>query len=183
MKIVSIIILTILLTYIGFDITTNYYRNKRTAENNHGKNNYKQPEIKNEAFDFLVNHEYDYSKSKKEIPQAVIDSMSKLEKESYKIGDTSDSDRINLSCCRIIINGKPKQEFYRKLQFLLKSDTSCIIVYTVGGVGTHEVVDYFQYKGNFKHLRFTGFVHNIRELKAAINTKYAYTRYPEQVSP
>ncbi len=112
--------------------------------------------IQNEALVFLNKKEYKCSANKSDIPNIVIDSISSLNKEVFKIGDSNDTKKISFSDMRLLTeDGKDVYEYKRKLHFVLVSDTACLLVYTEGGVGTHDVVDYLKYKGEYKHVRYT----------------------------
>jgi hypothetical protein len=105
--------------------------------------------MKNEALDFLKKKKYHYSISKSDIPDVVIDSISSINKEPFKIGDSTDMGKISFSDARL-----GNYEYKRKLHFVLVNDTACLLAYTEGGLGTHDVVDYLKYKGEYKHVRY-----------------------------
>jgi hypothetical protein len=112
--------------------------------------------MKNEVLNFLEKKNYLYSTSKLDIPDIVIDSISSINKEPFKIGDSTDVGKISFSDVRLLTqDGKDTFEYKRKLHFVLLNDTLCLIAYIEGGIGTHDVVDYFQYKGKYKHVRYS----------------------------
>ncbi len=112
-------------------------------------------EMQNEVLDFLNEKKYRYSANKLDIPSVVIDSISRINKAPFKIGDSANVGQISFSDARLLDeDGKDKYEYNRKLHFVLVSDTLCMIAYVEGGVGTHDVIDYFQYKGKYKHIRY-----------------------------
>lgn len=107
------------------------------------------------ALDFLMSKNYKYSTSKSDIPNTVLDSISCINKESFKIGDSTDSGKISFSDARLFTsNGEDIYEYKRKLHFVLVNDTTCLIAYTEGGLGTHDVIDFIKYKGVFSHTRY-----------------------------
>ena len=116
-----------------------------------------KPESKmnNEVLDFLDKKEYKYSVNKSDIPVIVIDSISSLNKEPFKVGDNKDIGKISFSDARLLKKGEDIYEYKRKLHFVLISDTACLLAYTDGGVGTHDVIDYLKYKGQYRHIRYT----------------------------
>lgn len=116
-----------------------------------------KPEDKmhNEVLDFLNEKKYRYSANKLDIPSAVIDSISRINNVPFKIGDSTNVGQISFSDARLLEgDGKDKYEYSRKLHFVLVSDTLCLIAYTEGGVGSHNIIDYIQYKGKYKHIRY-----------------------------
>ena len=107
------------------------------------------------ALDFLLSKKYKYSTSKYDIPNTVVDSISIINKEFFKIGDSTDAGKISFSDARLFTsNGEDIYEYKRKLHFVLVNDTVCLIAYTEGGLGTHDVIDFIQYKGGFNHTRY-----------------------------
>ncbi len=101
------------------------------------------------ALDFLLSRNYTYSTSKATIPSIVIDSLSQINKEVFKIGDIYDTSKINLSDATL-----GGYEYKRKLNFVLVNDSVCLLAYTEGGLGTHDVVDFINYKGKLTHTRY-----------------------------
>ncbi len=110
--------------------------------------------MNNEVLDFLNKKEYKYSVNKSDIPVIVIDSISSLNKEPFKVGDSNDIGKISFSDARLLKEGKDIYEYKRKLHFVLVNDTFCLIAYTEGGLGTHDVIDFIQYQGGFNHTRY-----------------------------
>lgn len=104
----------------------------------------------NEALDFLKSRKYAFSTEKSAIPLIVIDSIGSVNHAPFRIGDSSDVGNINLSDLWM----RGSAEYSRKLNFVLVGDTSCLISYVEGGSGTHDVIDYIQYKGTFRHMRY-----------------------------
>lgn len=111
-------------------------------------------EMQNEILEFLKEKKHRYSANKLDIPRVVIDSFSSVNNSPFKIGDSTNVGQISFSDARLLEDGKDKYEYNKKLHFILVSDTICLIAYTEGGVGTHDVVDYIQYKGKYKHIRY-----------------------------
>jgi hypothetical protein len=109
------------------------------------QNNMKQ----NEILSFLNFKRYTFHTNKSEIPIIVIDSISSINKELFIIGDSLDIDKISFSDASL-----GTHEYKRKLKFALISDSICLIVYTEGGVGTHDVIDFMKYNRNYKHIRY-----------------------------
>lgn len=101
------------------------------------------------ALDFLESKKYTYSEKKSDIPSVVADSIGSINHEPFKIGDSADIGKISFSDVSL-----GEYEFKRKLHFTLVSDTFCLIAYTEGGIGTHDVIDFVQYKGVFRHMRY-----------------------------
>lgn len=111
---------------------------------------------KNEVLVFLEEKEYKHSVYKSDIPPIIMDSLSSINKEPFTIGDNTDTEKISFSDARILDhNGNDIYEYNKKLHFTLVNDSFCSLVYTEGGEGTHDVVDYFQYKGKYKHIRYS----------------------------
>ena len=107
------------------------------------------------ALSFLISKNYKYSTSKSDIPNIVLDSISIINKESFKIGDKTDIEKISLSDTRLFkSNGEDIYEYKKKLHFVLVNDTICLIAYTEGGLGIHDVIDFIQYRGEFNHERY-----------------------------
>lgn len=102
------------------------------------------------ALGFLMSKNYIFSTSKEKIPGIIIDSLGHINHEVFGIGDNTDTNKISLSDA--ILND---YKYKRKLHFLLVNDTLCLITYTEGGVGSHDIVDYVRYKGQFEHSRYT----------------------------
>lgn len=100
---------------------------------------------------FLNTHNYRYSSSKSDVPESVIDSLGKINGKSFKLGDSTDADKISFSDAKI----EGMYEYDTRLNFMLFNDTTCLLVYTEGGIGTHDVVDYFRYRGKYVHIRYT----------------------------
>jgi hypothetical protein len=99
------------------------------------------------ALNFLKSKEYKISVHKRAIPSEVIDSLSRINKEEFKIGDITDTININLTD----VFAEGGFEYNRKLNFTLVSDSFCLIAYRQGGRGVHDVVEFIKYKGNFYH--------------------------------
>lgn len=128
-----------------------------------------------EVLIFFSSKNFKLYQNKHKIPNMIIDSLSRIDGDDFKIGDTSDSGNINLSDIsfnNIVIDSvnsdgnaifKIKDssdidfkglEYNKTLHFILLNDTLCLISYTQGGLGTHGVIDFFQYKGKFTHTRY-----------------------------
>ncbi|MEZ4776015.1 MAG: hypothetical protein R3D00_22750 [Bacteroidia bacterium] len=108
----------------------------------------------NEVLDFLNKKEYRYSVNKSDIPRIVMDSISSINNEFFTIGDSTDEGKISFSDARLFKNGKDIYEYIRELHFTLVSDTACLLVYREGGEGSHDVIDYLKYKGEYTHVRY-----------------------------
>jgi hypothetical protein len=134
---------------------------------------------KSRALKFLISKDFKLYHSKNKIPSIVIDSLSSINNQVFEIGDASDTGKINLSDFSInnifidssshgvvfkirdtlgIDKDKPssvtKIEYNKLLHFVLLNDSSCLISYTEGGIGVHDVTDFIQYKGAFVHTRY-----------------------------
>lgn len=123
----------------------------------------------NDTLTFVNSRKYIFSDSKTKIPAIVIDSLSIVNNEIFKIGDNSDINKINFSDARL----EGLDEYNRKLHFVLVSDTFCLLTYRQGGIGVMDVIDYIQYKGKFCHTRQTS-----ADLSDTIKLKYYLENYP-----
>jgi hypothetical protein len=101
------------------------------------------------ALAFLDAKNFKIYRSKGQIPAIVVDSLSSINGEKFKIGDTSDVGKISFA--DIHIDGI---EYNKGLQFILLNDTLCLLSYREGGIGSHDVIDFIQYKGEFGHTRY-----------------------------
>jgi hypothetical protein len=114
-----------------------------------------ESKMKNDVLDFLDAKEYRFSTNKLDVPSIALDSVSKINGEAFLIGDSTDAGKINLSDSHLFTSdGKDRYPYRRKLHFVLVGDSTCLLVYTEGGFGTHDVIDYLQYKGQYSHLRY-----------------------------
>lgn len=110
----------------------------------------------NEILSFIETEQYQYSESKGDLPDTVISYISKINSEPFKIGDSTDAGNINLSDSQLLSSeDNDKYEYTNKLQFALIGDNTCLVVYTKGGIGTRDVVDFLQYKDGYRHVRYT----------------------------
>ncbi len=103
----------------------------------------------NYILNFLEAKKYTYSTKKSDIPKVVFDRIGNLNHESFKIGDSSDIGKISFSDASL-----GGYEYKRKLHFTLFNDTFCLIAFTEGGIGTHDVIYFVQYKGVFRHIKY-----------------------------
>lgn len=111
--------------------------------------------IKSEALHFFNKKQYNYVETKLGLPFEIMDIISRINRHPIKMGDRSDKDQINFSDIHMINkHGKDEYKYTSELHFALLGDTTCLIVYTKGGIGTHGVIDYIKYKGEFKHVRY-----------------------------
>lgn len=104
----------------------------------------------NEELNFIFSRNFTLQLDKSKIPPCIIDSLSVINQEKFEIGDSSNEDEISFS--DVVLDNNHK--YNKRLNFMLLGDSICLIVYTEGGVGTHDVVDYIQYKGVFTHKRY-----------------------------
>lgn len=109
--------------------------------------------VDSEALRFLESSNHIYSTSKKTIPGIVKYGISEFEGYEFRVGDINDLGKINLS--DVIM---PGDSFRQRLNFVLKNDSFCLISYTRGGIGTHDIVDFVRYQG-FKLMRYTSIKH------------------------
>ena len=115
--------------------------------------NHDEMTITSPMLDFVKSKEYSYYESKEKIPQFILDSLTRINNEQFLIGDTSELMQIDLSDVRIVNDSDRK--FRRRLHFLLLSENACLLSYAEGGIGTPDVVDYFQINEEVKHTRIT----------------------------
>jgi len=108
----------------------------------------------NDVIRFLKNSGYKYSVYSSDIPQDVMNHLSEIQGEPFKIGDCSSVDRISFSDMRVLKGEEDTYEYSKMLHFVLVTDTACLLAYTEGGVGTHHVVDYVTYRGRYTHTRY-----------------------------
>ncbi len=93
-----------------------------------------------EARDLVTYGKYQYSASKLNIPRIVLDSLERVDDRPFTIADNTERDRVDLSC--IVIQNDSVVRYNKLLHFVVVSDTSCLLAYTGGGLGVHDVVDY-----------------------------------------
>lgn|SRR5690606_13888340 len=115
--------------------------------------NHDEMTITSPMLDFVKSKEYSYYESKEKIPQFILDSLTRINNEQFLIGDTSELMQIDLSDARIVKDSDRK--FKRRLHFLLLSENACLLSYVEGGIGTHDVVDFFHINEEVKHTRIT----------------------------
>lgn len=129
-----------------------------------------------DVLDFLNDKRFRFSTNKLDIPSVVIDSLSRFNGAPFEIGDRTNEGQISLSDARLFEeDAKVGYVYSRKLHFVLVSNDICLISYTEGGVGTHDVVDYVHFKGNYKHVRYasTEVLNDTVKLGAFLRRYYA----------
>jgi hypothetical protein len=97
---------------------------------------------------FIENSECICYYSKEFIPPHLVDSLSKINGEKFEIGDSSDLRDINFSDIDLDI-----YKFNRMLHFICISKNNYLLLYKQGGIGTHEVLDYFNFNEPYIHKR------------------------------
>ena len=132
----------------------------------------RQVKIKTPIDLFFLSHEYKYYVEKTKIPARILDT---LMNEQTLIGDANDSESINLTDLHLKSSslGSSPFEFNSRLNFILVSDSLCLLSYKKGGVASYEVVEFFKYKGEFNRTTIptTSNVSDTTELKKYLNIK------------
>lgn len=114
------------------------------------KEAYKLQKPEPSVLTFLKSKSYRISFRKQDIPDFVVDSLGKINGGPFVPGDRFDEPNFNFADVHF------NDSMYRvRLNLLLVNDTACLLVYTEGGIGKHDVVDYFNYDEEFKHWRYT----------------------------
>jgi hypothetical protein len=103
-----------------------------------------------ESQSFVCDKSYLFTTKKSDIPLSVIESISEVNSTPFNLGDSSELLSVNLTDVRNM-----EYKFNSLLHFALIGDSSCLIVYTQGGFGTHDVVDFIRYKGANFHERYS----------------------------
>jgi hypothetical protein len=147
-----------------------------------------QKEPKERIIDFLNAKNYNYSSSKKDIPKFGLDYLGKTHANEdlpdiyrnndsiFEIGDSTELNQINIGCNIFVkLDGTPEQKYRRKLNFVLYTDSVCLMTHLAsGGI---EIVDFIeQKKNNVKHIRYNVgvFMNNIDSLKLAFSNDKKY---------
>jgi hypothetical protein len=117
---------------------------------------------KERAYDFLIDKKYEVYYTKDSIPDFLYDSLSKINKIPFEIGDSSDIGKFNFSDIKV-----PGKLYDKKLSFICLSETESLICYKQGGVGIHYVIDFFEFKPKYFYQRYTT-VNNLIIVKDAI---------------
>jgi hypothetical protein len=104
--------------------------------------------VKNRLAHFIKNKGYKVSYSKIDIPKFLLDTLNKRNGNNFLIGDNTDDNRIDLSDVH-----NHKNAFNKKLHFIYFSDSICLITYRQGGLGTSDVIDYFEYGKKWRYER------------------------------
>ena len=126
--------------------------------------------MNNYILNFLESKKYTYSQKKSDIPKVVLDRIGNLNHEYFKIGDSADIGKISFSDASL-----GGYEYKRKLHFTLLNDTFCLIAFTEGGIGTHDVIYFIQYKGAFRHIKYV----TTKILSDTIKLKKYLKSYPK----
>ena len=117
--------------------------------------------IQNESNDllhFFAQKKYKFSLSKKVIPPSVIYAIGTLNNglygpASFEIGDTGDAKYTTLSDVHM-----PEDKYFTRLNYVLISDSFCLVSYTTGGIGTMDYIDFVKFIGDVQVSRYTYFV-------------------------
>ncbi len=101
-----------------------------------------QKEPEERIIDFLNTENYNYSSSKKDIPKFALDYLGKTQSNEdlpymyrnndsiFEIGDSTELDQISLGCVIFMkADGTPEQKYRRKLNFVLYTDSTCLMAY------------------------------------------------------
>jgi hypothetical protein len=99
---------------------------------------------------FINSKKYSVYNAKNEIPSAVKDSLIFYYKGNFNIGDYQDSTNINLTDFRI----ENELMYDKKLHFIAKNSSECLISYSVGGFASYNVIEYFSRLKKNQHIRF-----------------------------
>ncbi len=105
-----------------------------------------------DAESFILSSEYKTSNLKEVIPNSIIKYLSDFEGSPFEIGDITEVDKISFTDYRF-----DWMKYIKGLNRVLYDDTHYLIVYVVGGVGVHYVIDYFfisDVKQQFIHTRY-----------------------------
>lgn len=106
-----------------------------------------------QIINFVNSGKYKKSFLKSDIPEEIIDFLTKLNGNQFEIGDSTEIESINFSDVILLDSlGKPMYKYNKEIIFILQNQNNCLIVYREGGLGTHEVVDYFYTSDKIYHI-------------------------------
>lgn len=103
----------------------------------------KQKALDNKVLAFIRSKNYIFSTRKSVIPERVYELIKEYEQGDFKMGDNIDKDSGKVSL--FIRNGHG--EYNKLLNFVLVSDSACLLSYFSGGDETYSVTYFIQYKG------------------------------------
>ena len=127
-------------------------------------------DLEGEILKFVKTNQFKTVSLKSDIPNYIFEIIKKSHDSTFIIADSSEYNQVSFSDAKLSGSGVENYKYNKLIKFVLFNKDNFIMVYTEGGIGTHDAVIYYCEENQNEYLlyRTPKMINNLNDLREFI---------------